>query len=91
MQLSSPEMLAATIRRRGFSLADLARQCGCSKSMVGHLTSGHKTTCTPALAERIAAALGVPLDLLFFVPAAGRADDPDARPDHLNPESRYHP
>lgn len=82
MQLSSPDMLAATIRRRGLSLADLARQCGCSKSMVGHLTTGHKTTCTPDLAERIADALDVPLELLFFVPA------PDAPPDHLNSESR---
>lgn len=91
MQLSSPEMLTATIRRRGFSLADLARQCGCSKSMVGHLTTGHKTTCTPDLAERIAAALDVPLELLFFVPAAPRRDDPDAPPEHPLSESRNQP
>lgn len=78
MQLSSPEMLAATMRRRGLSLADLARQCGCSKSMVGHLVTGHKTTCTRDLAERIAEALDAPLELLFFVPAPPRQDDPDA-------------
>lgn len=78
MQVSSPEMLAATIRRRGLSLADLARQCGCSKSMVGHLTTGHKTTCTPDLAGRIADALDAPLELLFFVPAPPRSEVPDA-------------
>ncbi|WP_193606723.1 helix-turn-helix transcriptional regulator [Nocardioides lijunqiniae] len=91
MQLSSPEMLAATIRRRGLSLADLARQSGCSKSMVGHLVTGHKTTCSPQLAARIATALDVPLELLFLVPAAPRPDDTDARPPHPHPEGRHHP
>ena len=80
MQLSSPEMLAATIQRRGFSLADLARHAGCSKSMVGHLVTGHKTTCTPELAARLAHALDVPLELLF-----------DAPPDHPLSESRSRP
>ena len=89
MQLSSPEMLAATIRRRGLSLADVARLCGCSKSMVGHLTTGHKTACTPELAARLAAALDAPLDLLFLVPASPGVDH-DARPDHHLSESRYH-
>lgn len=88
MHLSSPDMLAATIRRRGLSLADLARQCGCSKSMVGHLTTGHKTTCTPELATRIAAALDAPLELLFLVPATPRVGDPDAPPHHTLSESR---
>lgn len=90
MQLSSPEMLAATIRRRGLSLADLARQSGCSKSMVGHLVTGHKTTCSPDLAGRIADALDAPLELLFLVPAPARAEATDAPPDHSLSESRYH-
>jgi transcriptional regulator with XRE-family HTH domain len=90
MELSSPEMLAATIRRRGLSLADLARQSGCSKSMVGHLVTGHKTACSPELAGRIAGALDVPLELLFLVPAAPGPDDPDARPPLHHFESRYH-
>ncbi|WP_134741118.1 helix-turn-helix transcriptional regulator [Nocardioides sp. 503] len=88
MQLSSPEMLAATIRRRGLSLSDLARQSGCSKSMVGHLVTGHKTACSPALAARIAAALDVPLELLFLVPASPRPEAPDARPPHHHSEGR---
>lgn len=65
MRLSSPDMLRATIERRGFTLSRLARYAGCSKSMVGHLVSGHKKSCTPELAERIAEALEVPTELLF--------------------------
>lgn len=66
MLLSSPEMLRATMDRRGFTLARLARYAGCSKSMVGHLVTGHKKSCTPDLAVRIAEALDVPTELLFL-------------------------
>jgi len=59
-------MLRATMARRGFSMSRLARYAGCSKSMVGHLASGHKTSCTPDLAVRIAEALDVPTELLFM-------------------------
>lgn len=69
MRLSSPEMLRATMDRRAFTLSRLARYAGCSKSMVGHLVSGHKKSCTPELATRIAEALDVPTELLF-VPGA---------------------
>lgn len=65
MRLSSPEMLRATMARRNFSMARLARYAGCSKSMVGHLVTGHKSTCTPELAIRISEALDVPTELLF--------------------------
>lgn len=72
MRLSSPEMLRATMDRRGFTLSRLARYAGCSKSMVGHLVSGHKKSCTPQLAARIAEALEVPTELLF-VPSVSTA------------------
>lgn len=65
MRLTSPEMLRATMDRRGFTMARLARYSACSKSMIGHLASGHKKTCTPGLAHRIAEALDVPTELLF--------------------------
>ena len=75
MRLSSPEMLRATMDRRGFTISRLARYAGCSKSMVGHLVSGHKKSCTPALAERIAEALDVPTELLFVPsPSTARRD-----------------
>lgn len=65
MKLQSPDTLRALMGQRGFSYERLARYAGCSKSFVSHLTSGRKTTCTPALAENIAEALDVPLTLLF--------------------------
>lgn len=65
MQLSSPEMLRATMARRQITMSRLARYAGCSKSMIGHLASGHKTSCTPSLAARISEALDVPRELLF--------------------------
>jgi transcriptional regulator with XRE-family HTH domain len=65
MKLSDKQLLKATMQRRKISIGTLARYAGCSKSMIGHLTSGHKTSCTPALAERIAEGLDVPLELLF--------------------------
>lgn len=65
MRLSSPDMLRATMARRNFSMARLARYAGCSKSMIGHLVSGHKRSCTPELATRISEALDVPTELLF--------------------------
>lgn len=65
MRLSSPEMLKATMRRRGFTMDRLARYAGCSKSMIGHLCSGYKLSCTPELAEKISEALDVETELLF--------------------------
>lgn len=65
MRLQSPELLRSLMARREMSLGTLARYAGCSKSFVSHLTGGRKKTCTPRLAERIAEALDVPVDLLF--------------------------
>lgn len=65
MRVTSKETLKALMVQRGFSLERMARYAACSKSMVGHLTTGHKKTCSPELAERIAEALDVPLELLF--------------------------
>ncbi|TWS25393.1 helix-turn-helix transcriptional regulator [Tsukamurella sputi] len=67
MKLTSIETLRALMRQRGFSMQRLARYAGCSKSFIGHLCSGRKTTCTPQLAVRIAEALDVPVDLIFVV------------------------
>lgn len=65
MQLSSPDLFRATMERRRFSMARLARYSGCSKSMIGHLATGQKKSCSPALASRISEALDVPRELLF--------------------------
>ncbi len=70
VKLTSADTLTALIAQRGFSYATLARYGGCSKGFVSHLTSGRRRTCTPQLAERIAEALQVPLEILFVPSAA---------------------
>lgn len=65
MKLRSAEILVAFMRQKDFSLSRMARYAGCSKSFIGHLASGHKTSCTPGLAARIAESLDVPLEALF--------------------------
>jgi hypothetical protein len=65
MKLRSKDILIAFMEDKNFSTQRLATYASCSKSMVGHLRSGHKTSCTPALASRIAEALDVPLVALF--------------------------
>lgn len=65
MKLRSKEILDAFMANKGFSNGRLAQYAGCSRAFVGHLRSGHKTSCTPRLAEAIAEALDVPLVALF--------------------------
>jgi transcriptional regulator with XRE-family HTH domain len=48
-----------------FSLARLARYADCSKGFISHLLAGRRSSCTTDLAERIAEALGVPVEILF--------------------------
>jgi transcriptional regulator with XRE-family HTH domain len=65
MQVQNKDFLKATIQQRNLSYADVAEMADCHKSMIGQLASGHRTSCTPELAERIARCLGVPRGLLF--------------------------
>lgn len=65
MNLRSAEVLRAFINQKGFSRAQLAYLAGCSKSFIGFLATGDKTSCSPDLAARIAEALAVPVDVLF--------------------------
>lgn len=67
MKLRSKEILIAYMEdpRNPFSVGRLARCADCSRSFIGHLRTGHKTSCTTDLAERIAEALNVPVEALF--------------------------
>ncbi len=65
MKLRSAAVLKAFMDQKGFSMQRLATYSGCSKSFIGFLTTGHKTSCTAALAQEIARALDVPLEVLF--------------------------
>ena len=50
-----------------FSLGRLARYADCSKGFISHLLAARRSSCTPELAERIAEALNVPVEVLFEV------------------------
>lgn len=65
MRLKSTEILIAFMNAKDFSTGRLATYAQCSRSMIGHLRSGHKKSCSPELADRIAEALGVPTIALF--------------------------
>lgn len=65
MKLQSAEVLRAFMKQKGFSMQRLATYSGCSKSFVGFLANGDKTSCTKQLADRISEALDVPVEVLF--------------------------
>lgn len=65
MRLRSAEVLRAFMKQKSFSMQRLATYSSCSKSFIGFLCNGTKTSCTDDLAERIAAALDVPKEVLF--------------------------
>lgn len=65
MKLCSKDVLRAMIKSRGLSYEDVGRAAGCHRSMISALVNGHRSSCTPALGERIALCLGVPIEVLF--------------------------
>lgn len=65
MKLRSTDILRAFMKQKNFSMGQLATYAGCSKSFIGFLANGDKTSCTPDLADRIANALGAPTEALF--------------------------
>ena len=44
---------------------ELAERVGVHPSFINHLTAGRSTTCTPAVADRIAEVLNTPVSILF--------------------------
>lgn len=65
MRLISKERLRRQMTVKGYGLGTLAKDANVSKGFVSHLCAGRRTTCTPAVAERIARCLEVDLDILF--------------------------
>lgn len=77
MRLRSPDTLRALMAQYDFSLGRLARYADCSKGFISHLLAGRRASCTPQLADRIAEALHVPVEVLFEVRVSttGMSDD----------------
>lgn len=75
MRVQSGETLRALMNQKNFSTARLGRYTDCSKSFIHRLCTGQKRSCSPRLAERIAEALDVPIEILFVLevsPDAGQ-------------------
>jgi transcriptional regulator with XRE-family HTH domain len=66
MRLQSGDTLKALISQRRLNQSRLAAAAGCSASFVNGLCAGTKTSCSDALAARIAEVLEVPTDVLFI-------------------------
>ena len=81
MRLISGERLGRLIAKKGLSYAQFAEQVPCSKSMVGHLVTETRRSCTPELAEKIARRLETELDVLFVpsMPLDAGRDVPQRR------------
>jgi transcriptional regulator with XRE-family HTH domain len=58
------------------SVRSLAKVAGVGHATVGHLLTGERTTVSLAVAQRLSAALGVPMEDLFM-PAVSTSGDSD--------------
>lgn len=65
MRLQSADTLRALIQQRGLNQTKVAHAAGCAPTMINKLCLGAKSSCSDALAYRIAGALSVPVSLLF--------------------------
>lgn len=82
MRLASKDRLRAFVgpeAGKKMSARTLARYAGVHPSFIDHLTSGRRRSCEPATAQRIAEALGVPLDILFDVQVSSPQQSSDKR------------
>lgn len=66
-ELRSPTALASAMDYHGESVRSLAAACGLHPSAIGHLRTGHRTTCYPSTAKAIEKALHLPPGLLFIL------------------------
>lgn len=65
MRLQSADTLRALIQQRGLNQTKVAHAAGCAPTMINKLCLGAKSSCSDALAYRIARSLSVPVDVLF--------------------------
>ncbi|WP_261819576.1 helix-turn-helix transcriptional regulator [Nocardioides sp. OK12] len=65
MKLHSGKILRGLMDKKRLSNADVALAAGVGRTFISALVNGRRTSCTPAVAERIAERLDVPLDMLF--------------------------
>ena len=72
MRMRDPELFKALMASRDLTVRELADLAKCSPAMIGFLRTGAKTGTVPALSERIAGALRVPLEVLYEITPPAR-------------------
>lgn len=65
MKLIDSDILIAHMKHRGITKARLATYVGCSRQFIHQLTTGQRSSCTPALAAAIEEVLNVPHGAIF--------------------------
>lgn len=65
VKLISRQAFAQYMSHRGMSVRDLADRAGVSRSLIGHLRSGKRSTCKDESATKIERALDAPHGSLF--------------------------
>lgn len=65
MKLQNGKTLRGLMDQRGYSNADVAAFAGCGRTFISALVHERRTSCTAAVAERIALCLQVPLYVVF--------------------------
>lgn len=71
VKLISATAFAQYMKHRGYTVRSLADATGAHRATIGHLRSGKRTTCDPAVARRIERVLDAPSGSLF-VPSVSR-------------------
>lgn len=65
MRLKSGALLRELMNTKHLSNADVALHAKCSRTWISALVNERRTSCTPAIAQRIAERLEIPVELLF--------------------------
>lgn len=81
MRLTSGKILRGLMDTKGLSNADVALSAKVGRTFISALVNERRTSCTPAVAVRIADRLEVPLEVLFVpnVPSQRGRNDSTAK------------
>lgn len=79
VRLRDRDLLAQWMDHRDVTIRQLAKATNVHPSMIGHLHSGYRRSCSSALAKRIEAALDCPRGTLFVPKVSPVANDGQQR------------
>lgn len=80
MRLKSGSLLRELMNTKRLSNAEVAMSAGVGRTFISALVNERRTSCTPAVAERIAERLEVPLEVLF-APKASAVSGQNIKPE----------